>query len=217
VSVAPRIVQAPAAALVVNAPGRPDRANGRSLALFRTAPAAPRKLAHVVLTSPDAAATTRFCVDGLGFRVSDRVGDDAAFMRCSSDHHNLLVQAAPVAFVHHTAWEMADVDEVGRAASAMLAGDPARHVWGLGRHYLGSNYFWYLRDPAGNYAEYTSDVDVILDDARWVAESLAAGPKALAAWGPPVPAAFLFPEDVPALMAAEEAARAGSTRAGSVR
>jgi len=25
-------------------------------------------------------------------------------MRCSTDHHNLLVQQAPVAFLHHTAW-----------------------------------------------------------------------------------------------------------------
>ena len=57
--------------------------------------------------------------------------------------------AGPVSFLHHTAWEMDDVDAVGRAAAAMLAADPARHVWGLGRHGIGSNYFWYLRDPAG--------------------------------------------------------------------
>ena len=38
--------------------------------------------------------------------------------------------------------------------AAMVAADPARHVWGLGRHGIGSNYFWYLRDPAGNFAEY---------------------------------------------------------------
>ena len=25
-----------------------------------------------------------------------------AFMRCSSDHHNVLVQQAPLAFLHHT-------------------------------------------------------------------------------------------------------------------
>jgi hypothetical protein len=31
-------------------------------------------------------------------------------------------------------------------------GHPERHVWGLGRHYVGSNFFWYLRDPAGNFS-----------------------------------------------------------------
>jgi hypothetical protein len=29
----------------------------------------------------------------------------------------------------------------------MLEGHPERHVWGLGRHHIGSNFFWYLKDP----------------------------------------------------------------------
>ena len=91
----------------------------------------------------------------------------AAFLRCSTDHHNVLVQQAPVAFLHHTAWQVDDIDEVGRGASAMLAADPWRHAWGLGRHYIGSNFFWYLRDPAGNFSEYYSDLDCIVDDALW--------------------------------------------------
>ena len=49
----------------------------------------------------------------------------------------------------------------------MLEKDPARHVWGLGRHHVGSNFFWYLRDPAGNFSEYYSDMDCIVDDALW--------------------------------------------------
>ena len=32
--------------------------------------------------------------------------------------------------------------------------------WGLGRHFLGSNLFWYFRDPAGNYAEYYAYVAI---------------------------------------------------------
>ena len=62
---------------------------------------------------------------------------------------------------------MDDVDAVGCAAAAMVAADASRHVWGLGQHGIGSNYFWYLRDPAGNFAEYTSDLDVIVDDEAW--------------------------------------------------
>jgi catechol 2,3-dioxygenase-like lactoylglutathione lyase family enzyme len=159
----------------------------------------PRRLSHVVLGSLDAPASRRFFVEGLGFLVSDEVpAFGAAFLRCSTDHHNLLVQPAPVGFLHHSAWEMDDVDAVGHAAAAMVAADPARHVWGLGRHAIGSNYFWYLRDPAGNFAEYMSDLDVIADEEAWrVAASSPAHP--LAAWGPPVPPAFLAPEDVVAL------------------
>jgi hypothetical protein len=93
---------------------------------------------------------------------------------------------------------MDDVDAVGRAGAAMVAADPARHVWGVGRHGIGSNYFWYLRDPAGNFAEYSSDLDVIVDEEAWrVAASTAAHP--LATWGPPVPPEFLAPADVVAL------------------
>jgi hypothetical protein len=64
---------------------------------------------------------------------------------------------------------MDDVDAVGRAVAAMVAADASRHVWGLGRHAIGSNYFWYLRDPAGNFAEYSSDLDVrqLSRSARW--------------------------------------------------
>lgn len=33
------------------------------------------------------------------------------------------------------------VDEVGRGATEMLRADPDRHVWGLGRHFVGL-YAW---------------------------------------------------------------------------
>ena len=107
-------------------------------------------------------------------------------MRCSTDHHNVLVLAAPVNFLHHTSWQVDDVDEVGRGAFAMLEGRPERHVWGLGRHYAGSNFFWYLKDPAGNFSEYYSDMDCIVDDQLWTPEDLE-GARGLFAWGPPPP------------------------------
>jgi catechol-2,3-dioxygenase len=153
----------------------------------------------VVVASPDAAAAKRFFVEGIGFRVSDEVpAIGASFMRCSTDHHNLLVQQGPFPFLHHTAWEMDDLDAVGRAGAAMVAADASRQMWGPGRHGIGSNFFWYLRDPAGNFAEYSSDLDVIADDEAWkVAASTQV--HGLAAWGPPVPPAFLAPDDVVAL------------------
>jgi hypothetical protein len=30
-----------------------------------------------------------------------------------------------------------------------------------------SNFFWYLKDPAGNFSEYYSDMDCIIDDQLW--------------------------------------------------
>jgi catechol 2,3-dioxygenase-like lactoylglutathione lyase family enzyme len=175
--------------------GLPARSNERAPAVDRTEPVRPRKLGHVVLGSPDPDATRRLFTDGFGFKVSDEITGLAAFLRCSTDHHNLLVQGAPAPMLHHTSWMVDDADEVGRGGNAMVAADPDRHLWGLGRHYIGSNWFWYLRDPAGNFAEYYADLDVITDDAAWRATAVA-DRRALYAWAPPVPDDFLAPPDL---------------------
>jgi hypothetical protein len=200
VTVAEPLAQPAAEPTRDNAPGVVRRHNARADVFSRARPVAPRKLGHVVVGSLDAEASPRVLVHGLGFKVSDEIPGAGAFLRCSTDHHNVLVQTSPVRFLHHTAWEVDDVDEVGRGGKAMIDADPARHVWGLGRHYLGSNFFWYLRDPAGNFAEYYSDLDVIDDDARWTPEP-GHGMAGLYAWGPPVPGEFLAPPDLAQLVA----------------
>jgi catechol-2,3-dioxygenase len=167
--------------------------------VLRETPVQPRKLGHVVLGSTDADGSQRLFTEGLGFKISDTVPGLAAFMRCSTDHHNVLVQQAPVAFLHHTSWQVNDIDEVGRGATAMLEKDPSRHIWGLGRHHVGSNFFWYLRDPAGNFSEYYSDLDCIVDDALWTPRTWE-GMRGLYNWGPPPPPSFLAPDDLAALM-----------------
>ncbi len=199
VAIAPRIRQAPAEAVAYNGPGSVSRPNERSAAILREGPVKPRRLGHVVLGSVDQERSQRFFRDGLGFKLSDTVPGLAAFLRCSPDHHNVLVQQAPVPFLHHSAWEVDDVDEVGRGATRMLEADPSRHVWGLGRHHVGSNFFWYLRDPAGNFTEYYSDLDCIVDDALWRPE-VWEGARGLFNWGPPPPPSFLEPEDLADLM-----------------
>ena len=166
----------------------------------------PRKLGHAVLGSTDYAASTAFFTERLGFKISDRIKGVGAFMRCSTDHHNVLVLAAPVSFLHHTSWQVDDVDDVGRGAQAMLEGRPERHVWGGGRHYAGSNFFWYLKDPAGNFSEYYSDMDCIIDDQLWTPEDLE-GARGLFAWGPPPPPSFLHPEDLAAMMTGAHSTR----------
>ncbi|HXL90184.1 MAG TPA: VOC family protein [Streptosporangiaceae bacterium] len=207
VQVSPRIVQAAAKPEPTNGPGRPGRPNGRAPAIEREGRVQPRRLGHVVVGSLDQEASQRFFTEGLGFKVSDRVPGLASFMRCSTDHHNLLVQQAPVNFLHHTAWEVDDIDEVGRGATAMLEEHPERHVWGLGRHHIGSNFFWYLKDPVGNFSEYYSDLDIILDDQLWK-PSVVEGARGLYNWGPPPPPSFIHPEDLAALMTGSHAPKA---------
>ena len=206
VAVASRIVQPPEPATIPNGPGRHPRRGQRAPSLLRDAAVRPRKLGHAVLGTTNLEETQRFFVDGLGFKVSDRIADVSTFLRCSTDHHNLLVMRAPVCFLHHTSWEVDDVDEVGRGATAMLQADPARHVWGLGRHHAGSNFFWYLKDPAGNFSEYYSDLDCIIDDQLWTPESFE-GARSLFSWGPPPPPSFLAPEDLADLMTGTHSVR----------
>jgi len=204
VEICPRLEQPLVLPTPYNGPGRLERADDRAPAVLRDEPVRPLKLGHVVLGSTDYAATSRFLTDGLGFKASDYLKGAGAFLRCSTDHHNVLVLAAPVNFLHHTSWQVEDVDEIGRGACAMLEGHPERHVWGLGRHHAGSNFFWYLKDPAGNFSEYYSDMDCIVDDQVWTPETLE-GARGLFAWGPPPPPSFLHPEDLAELMTGSHA------------
>ena len=200
VEIAPKIAQDPVPWPATNGPGRFNRVHERAPGVLREQSVHPRKLGHVVIGSTDQEASTKFFTEGLGFKISDTVPFLASFLRCSTDHHNILVQQAPVSYLHHTSWQVEDVDEVGRGATAMLENNPERHVWGLGRHFVGSNFFWYLRDPAGNFSEYYSDIDCIVDDQLWK-PGVWEGMHGLYKWGPPPPPSFLAPEDLAGLMA----------------
>ena len=199
VEIADRIKQEDTPSPPYNTPGHIARPDTRAPGVLRENRVEPRKLGHVVLGSTDQEASQKLFTEGLGFKISDTVPGLAAFMRCSTDHHNVLVQQAPLAFLHHTSWQVNDIDEVGRGATMMLAKDPARHVWGLGRHHVGSNFFYYLKDPAGNFSEYYSDLDCIVDDALWTPRTWE-GMRGLYNWGPPPPPSFLAPEDLAGLM-----------------
>ena len=152
----------------LNAPGilgRPDR---RSEIATRESVPNPRRFGHVVFGSPDPQRSVAFYVDGLGFRVSDTLPDaGATFLRCSKDHHNLLILPAPVACMNHYAIEMDDVDGVGLRGAEVVGERNDASIYGIGRHVVGSNIFWYLLDPSGGMFELFTDMDQITDDDRW--------------------------------------------------
>jgi catechol 2,3-dioxygenase-like lactoylglutathione lyase family enzyme len=199
-SVTSRLRQAVTDPTPYNGPGRVERTGTRAPGILREDPVRPRKLGHVVIGTPDFDATAAFFRDGLGFRPSDYIKDNGAFLRCSTDHHNVLVLRAPVAFPHHSSWQVDDIDEIGRGAHALLEGHPERHVWGLGRHHAGSNFFYYFKDPSGTFSEYYSDLDCIPEDQAWTPETFE-GARGVFNWGPPPPPSFLHPDDLAGLMA----------------
>ena len=98
----------------------------------------------------------------LGLRLSDRSGDLVAFMHGihGSDHHMIAFVKSDGPGLHHLSWDVGSINDIGVGASHMAEKGFA-YGWGLGRHVLGSNYFHYVRDPWGSYAEYSCDIDYI--------------------------------------------------------
>ncbi len=202
----------PSQARAWNHAGASGRLDARADAVVEAAPRPPRRLGHVVLGTPHFQKATAFFVDGLGFKVSDQfLQGVATFARIESDHHNLLIQPAPVSYINHYAIEMDDIDAIGKAGQSVLAERPEASVVGVGRHFLGSNVFWYLTDPAGTMFEFFSDIDQIIDDEAWERDHCkrdwlgADGPEPVSVWGPKEPDTFLNPADLPVIGAAREA------------
>jgi catechol 2,3-dioxygenase-like lactoylglutathione lyase family enzyme len=105
------------------------------------------RLGHVTFQSPDPLAQERF-LQGLGFRLSEALGDLFRWLRCSPVHHTFAYTRAPAPRVHHIAVELPDrvalVDACDRLASLGHAVE-----YGPGRHLVGGNLFVYFRDRYG--------------------------------------------------------------------
>ncbi len=200
VAVAPRY-EAVVQPVTVNRPIRSERLDRPAAAVLTDEPVHPSNLTHVVYATPDQPTTLRFFTDVVGVEVSDQVPGIIAFTRCSEVHHNLAIQARPVAYPHHIAFEMDEIDDVVRGGLAMVDADPDRHTWGLGRHAIGSNWFWYLREPNGTFVEYTADIDRISAQDLYQPKEWA-GHEFLYSFGPPTPTEFLEPTDLPDIIAA---------------
>lgn len=201
---------APTPARASNGPGAHQRVDGRAEAVSTPLPRAPRRLGHVVFGTPDVPASTAFFIDGLGYRVSDQIlGGLATFARIESDHHNVLIAPGPTGHLNHYAFEMDDVDAIGQAGTAVVAERPDASVVGIGRHNLGSNVFWYLKDPSGTMFEFFCDMDQIVDDEAWERDHCrrdwegSDGPAGFSVWGPKEPPPEFFDQpDLPAIAAA---------------
>ena len=145
----------------MNAPLRPPREPGRVL-----------RLGHCVLKVRDHDAAVHWFADRLGMLPSDYLcvpGDETrvigTFLRCDRgaefvDHHSLLVTQADAPDVHHSSFEMQDLDAV-MGAHDYLVERGYRLDCGVGRHLLGSQIFDYWRDPFGNRVEHYTDGDVV--------------------------------------------------------
>ncbi|MET0442277.1 MAG: VOC family protein [Casimicrobiaceae bacterium] len=174
-------------------------APGKGAAPNRSAapPVQPRRLAHVLLFSPDVPRQVAFYERTLGLRLSDRSGDIIAFVHGphASDHHLVAFAKSNAPGYHHSSWDVGRFDDVGLGAESMKA-QGYTHGWGVGRHVLGSNYFYYVQDPWGSWAEYSYDIDFVPVDVDWPAADHPPE-DSFYIWGPTVPDDFIVNREAP--------------------
>ena len=151
----------------------------------------PRRLSHVLRFTTDVPRAVAFYEDVLGMRLSDRSGDGIAFVHAvhGSDHHVVAFAKSNAPGYHHSSWDVGSLEEVGLGGMQMAATGRTKG-WGPGRHVLGSNYFWYVQDPWGSFAEYSADIDYVPAGTRWDTSDYAPD-DAFYLWGPGPPSDFV--------------------------
>ena len=158
----------------------------------------PRRLSHVLRFTPDVPRMLAFARDVLGLRLSDHSGEIIGFLHAAhgSDHHVMAFAKSDRPGYHHSSWDVGSLDEVGRGSEQMRVAGFA-DGWGVGRHVLGSNYFYYVRDPWKSWAEYSFDIDHIPADLEWPAADHP-GEDSIYVWGPPLHPEFIVNHETPA-------------------
>jgi catechol 2,3-dioxygenase-like lactoylglutathione lyase family enzyme len=174
----------------------PCNNEGRSPSRRQVGPVQPLYLSHILMFSADVDAAVAFFEAVCGLRLSDRSGSVIAFLHTphGCDHHLIALALGGGLGLHHSSWCVPSIDAVGLGGQQMeQAGYGAG--WGVGRHVLGSNYFRYVRDPWGSYAEYSYDIDFVEAGRVWPAADHAPE-DALYVWGPAVPEDFVVNHEV---------------------
>ena len=158
----------------------------------------PRRLSHVLLFSSDVPRSVHFYSDTLGLRLSDSSGDVIAFMHGAhaSDHHMLAFAKSGGPGLHHSSWIVESIDEIGLGMQHMADCGYVRS-WGVGRHVIGSNYFCYVQDPWGSFAEYSHDIDFVPADVEWQSADHPLE-DSFYVWGPPPPDYFIVNHEIAA-------------------
>jgi catechol 2,3-dioxygenase-like lactoylglutathione lyase family enzyme len=133
-------------------------------------PAKVIRMGHAVMGAPDVKKTVQWFRETLGLIQSDDVyagnpnnvigsfnradcGDDYV------DHHVFFCAMNPKAGLNHFSFEVADVDDVFIGHEYLKSKGKYEHMWGIGRHLLGSQIYDYWADPWGRVHEHWTDSD----------------------------------------------------------
>ena len=157
-----------------------------------------KRLGHGVMMTTDLRRKVAWYRDTLGFLASDDVyagtpdnliGSFNRLDRGESfvDHHVFFCIQGKKAGLNHLAFEVQDVDDVMIGHNHLRQKGYA-HVWGVGRHELGSHIYDYWQDPWGRVHEHWTDTDTLNSHALPDLHGTDAlnGP-----WGEPIPPSFV--------------------------
>jgi hypothetical protein len=104
-----------------------------------------------------------------------------------ADHHTVVLVGGIEDKFEHSAYEVVDLDALGQGQQVLRA-QKHRHMWGIGRHVLGSQLFDYWFDPDGFEYEHYTDGDLFTADFETAYSPLEFG--GLWAWGGDAPASM---------------------------
>ncbi len=129
-----------------------------------------KRIGHGVLMTPRFNDTVKWFRDTLGFICSDDVyaGEKenliGSFNRCDRgdayvDHHVFFCLNHPKTGLNHLSFEVPDIDDVCVGHDYLRQCGKYEHMWGIGRHVLGSQVYDYWADPWGRVHEHWADTD----------------------------------------------------------
>jgi catechol 2,3-dioxygenase-like lactoylglutathione lyase family enzyme len=150
--------------------GREPLRRAGELMRLRPSPSPIKRIGHGVLGTPRVTETVQWFRDTLGFVCSDDVyaGEPGnvigSFNRCDRgeeyvDHHTLFCVHNERAGLNHLSFEVPDVDAVFKDHEYLARLGKYEHMWGVGRHLLGSQVYDYWCDPWGRVHERWADTD----------------------------------------------------------
>jgi catechol 2,3-dioxygenase-like lactoylglutathione lyase family enzyme len=153
----------------MNTGDEPLRRAGRLMRLSKS-PTHIKRIGHMVLATPKVVETTTWFREILGLTRSDDVyaGERdnviGAFSRLDRgatyvDHHTLFCVRNDRAGLNHLSYEVPDIDAVFQDHEYIKRLGKYEHMWGIGRHLLGSQVYDYWCDPWGRVHERWADTD----------------------------------------------------------
>ena len=159
-----------------------------------------KRIGHGVMAVPDVKETAQWFRETLGFICSDDVYAGSkdniigSFNRCDRgkeyvDHHVFFCVRNARAGLNHLSFEVQDIDDVFMGHEYLRQLGKYEHMWGIGRHLLGSQIYDYWADPWGRVHEHWSDTDRL--NVKNGSNLLSAEEGLVSQWGERPPEKFL--------------------------